>query len=350
MTGLHAALAALLDAPFDTLEVETVSDSGGEYVIEQADVIRVDELRRLLAEYPADLPVATDSTTAALIERSSAGTPEAVALRASVSDEVAARVVARAQELEADAPAPAPGPSDRAGLSEGEKSALVRYLDQYDSHDDVNEVELYAVVERILADRLAVAEQARDEAQAEAEWAGRGGPEGSERSEDDLGIAKWLSASEAARKAEHHFPADCLAEAALVVASLDGHLHAAEQEAATLRAQVAAVLGVLSETTCNGCFHDDHPCGSEACAMRDRFRDALGDPGPWVDRLKTEGGVEALEQAADALKPRPGKPCERPENCCGTAAQCDAVVPMARVAGEDWLRERARVLRDGEPT
>ena len=39
-----------------------------------------------------------------LVERSSLGTPEAKALRATVSDEHAARIVARARELERDFP------------------------------------------------------------------------------------------------------------------------------------------------------------------------------------------------------------------------------------------------------
>lgn len=41
--------------------------------------------------------------------------------------------------------------------------------------------------------------------------------------------AKWRDASEAARKSQHHFPADCLAEAALVVETLTADLAAAEQ-------------------------------------------------------------------------------------------------------------------------
>jgi hypothetical protein len=51
-----------------------------------------------------------------LIERSSLGTPEAKALRASVSDEDAARVMARVHELEAQQPSPAAeGPCSRCG-------------------------------------------------------------------------------------------------------------------------------------------------------------------------------------------------------------------------------------------
>ncbi|AIY17763.1 hypothetical protein GUY44_07045 [Pimelobacter simplex] len=156
MTGLHAALAALLDkaiaeaadrgARSERADVRCLDcglryaerqqygcgEEGRGHSYDEDDLAEADKrgrqvdldcvsvsvaaLRALLDEHPADLPVATDSTMTALVERSSFGTPEAVALRASVSDEVAARVVARAKELEADAPAPEP--SDRARLSE----------------------------------------------------------------------------------------------------------------------------------------------------------------------------------------------------------------------------------------
>lgn len=43
--------------------------------------------------------------------------------------------------------------------------------------------------------------------------------------------AKWRDASEAARKSQHHFPADCLAEAALVVEALTDELAAARADA-----------------------------------------------------------------------------------------------------------------------
>lgn len=46
---------------------------------------------------------------------------------------------------------------------------------------------------------------------------------------------KWLSASAAARKAEHHFPADCLAEAAHVARALIARAESAEAALAGLR-------------------------------------------------------------------------------------------------------------------
>lgn len=75
----------------------------------------VRELRALLAE-----PAAEDIR--AKVERSSLGTPEAQALRATVSDEHAARIVARAKELDASDPAPA------ADGGEVEVDSLVRLL------------------------------------------------------------------------------------------------------------------------------------------------------------------------------------------------------------------------------
>ncbi|KAB2809248.1 hypothetical protein F9L07_19600 [Pimelobacter simplex] len=364
MTGLHAALAALA-AKWET---EAAHPTGHSLLVQvYGNLAR--EVRALLAEHPADLPVATDSTTAvcshdellndpcgecyfdanadladapvpepsdsataALIERSSFGTPEAVALRASVSDEVAARVVARAKELEADAPAPAPEPSDRAGLSETERGEAYYREHGWGGCDGAAWDRLTSATQEgwehaaALADRLAVAEQERDE----------------------------LRASNDRYEAENQkFLRDVMDE--------QERRDAAEQEAATLRAQIAAAHDLADLWDRKADENERHRASTEHKGDRRTLKKlirhqrmfahalhaVLGDPGPWVDRLKAEGAIEALEQAADALKPRPGKPCERPENCCGTAAQCDAVVPMARVAGEGWLRERARVLRDG---
>ncbi|MFJ9313782.1 hypothetical protein ACIRN4_06275 [Pimelobacter simplex] len=266
---------------------------------------------------PAPAPEPSDSTAAALIERSSFGTPEAVALRASVSDEVAARVVARAKELEADAPAPAPEPSDRAELSETEwasiRALFIAAADEAEGEpEDVIPLDLRQEIGRILADRLAVAEQEATTLRAQVAAVG-----------NDLIEARARCADLSDYAGRHKARAD-----------------AAEQQVVAVEVLAKANQWEASE---------DRPGGVALLNPRDVLA-ALGGPGPWVDRVKAEGGVEALEQAADALKPRPGKPCERPENCCGTAAQCDAVVPMARVAGEGWLRERARVLRDGEPS
>lgn len=46
---------------------------------------------------------------------------------------------------------------------------------------------------------------------------------------------RWTAASEAARKAGHHWPADCLAEAALILPDLLDRLKAAEEELAEQR-------------------------------------------------------------------------------------------------------------------
>ncbi|KAB2806978.1 hypothetical protein F9L07_28510 [Pimelobacter simplex] len=237
-------------------------------------------------KHHAPVPEPSDSTAAALIERSSFGTPEAVALRASVSDEVAARVVARAKELEADAPAPAPEPSDRAGLSE-----------------------------------------------------------------------KWLSASDAARKAEHHFPADCLAEAALVVASLEGHLHAAEQEAAALRAQVAAVEALHRP---DGGIEGP---GAMCVACTSDFGLPSEDPVPWpCPTIAALGGSAQVvqrfkdEERCPYVATDPGttrRPRDDGWRCGHTAGSVhnhtlySADGEHVLYAGTWSLPERARVLRDG---
>lgn len=51
--------------------------------------------------------------------------------------------------------------------------------------------------------------------------------------------SKWRDASAAARKAEHHWPADCLAEAADVVDRLNAQAAEHEREVAGLRTQLA---------------------------------------------------------------------------------------------------------------
>lgn len=52
--------------------------------------------------------------------------------------------------------------------------------------------------------------------------------------------------------------------------------------------------------------------------------------------------AKALREAADELKPRSrGEACDNAEDCCGSAASCDAVRPLKRMATEAWLRDRA---------
>jgi hypothetical protein len=98
------------------------------------------ELRALLAE-----PAAEDDIRAK-VERSSLGTPEAQALRATVSDEHAARIVARAKELDTSVPAPA--------ADGGEVGALAALLGEpnqfgsvYVAHAQIRE----ALAEQVLA-------------------------------------------------------------------------------------------------------------------------------------------------------------------------------------------------------
>lgn len=358
MTGLHTALAALAD------EWSGIAERWNEHLPRTAiHRAHANRLRNLLVEHPAtlseelpecrhsfvgdgatfgpcqkcgarddnapaDLPVATDSTTAALIERSSFGTPEATALRASVSDEVAARVVARVKELEADAPAPAPEPSDRAGLSEI-RARIERYrrewlwqeADQehvarwgfhmgqmlYRLPKDGQTTDMQASIEAmiadlgILADRLAAVEQGRDEARAE--------------------FRHWSDIATDEQVARQ----------------------AAEQEAATLRAQVAAVEALAGEW--------DHEYARITATGRpplallrqhaERLRAALGDSAQVVQRIKDEAAADELEKAADEVTEDGGA-------WDVLALYVDeAGHPYALEGIRRWLRERAGRVRDG---
>ncbi|UUW88448.1 hypothetical protein [Pimelobacter simplex] len=269
---------------YDDGELAEAAERGRQLDLDCVSV-SVAKVRALLDEYPADLPVATDSTTAdvvhlapgkgsgvlgccgrtpfevprgdrittiaeestctaALIERSSFGTPEAVALRASVSDEVAARVVARARELEADVPAPEP--SDRAGLSEH------LFLSDLRRHP-IGEVRLHVggrlvsgtvagQVVRDIDDRLAVAEQER--AQAVIVSAVR--TEQRDRLRDELLPAERAraEAAEQERNEARERYADAVQHGLVVGEAWEKALdlaEAAKQEADALRAQVTAV-------------------------------------------------------------------------------------------------------------
>lgn len=234
---------------------------------------------------PADLPVATDSTTAECSTCEGAG--EVVTMVPGSTGQPVEGVV--------DCPdCPAPEPSDRAGLSETERASVCPTCTNLPgmAHDPSQDMgcawteSVITAVERILADRLAVAEQERTAQDWERELSGRA---------------------------------------------------AAEQEATTLRAQVAAVEALhtiphyCGDERSSDCFHPDPnlpgmpwPCPTLA---------ALGDPGPWVDRLKTEGAAAALEQAASAML---------------VTATANRDRSHWRAHGWTcWLRERARVLRDG---
>lgn len=84
---------------------------------------------------------------------------------------------------------------------------------------------LVAQVERLTAERDAArAEVARLRAEAEPIDPGL--------------LRKWLAASDAARASEHHFPADCLAEAIDTVQHIATRAEAAERELAALREAV----------------------------------------------------------------------------------------------------------------
>jgi hypothetical protein len=58
---------------------------------------------------------------------------------------------------------------------------------------------------------------------------------------------KWRDASKAARKLEHHWPADCLAEAADVYDNLLAERDRARSIAAALEAQLARVEALADE-------------------------------------------------------------------------------------------------------
>ena len=112
------------------------------------DWVPLDDLRAALTEpTPSELPATSNFEVAEgdprpdieeLIDRSSFGAPEAKAARASVSDEVAARVVARSKELRADAPpssepqsesklgAPGPDPEGGVDLTDEEFAAFLK--------------------------------------------------------------------------------------------------------------------------------------------------------------------------------------------------------------------------------
>lgn len=66
-----------------------------------------------------------------------------------------------------------------------------------------------------------------------------------------------------------------------------------------------------------------------------------------VERIVAErvraAKAEALREAADDLvwKKPDTCPCDHPEDCCGSAKSCDAMQPIQRLAGVDWLRDRA---------
>lgn len=86
----------------------------------------------------------------------------------------------------------------------------------------------------------------------------------------------------------------------------------AEMEAtveALIASRVAAALEgvarVLGETSCTGCFSADHHCGSEACAMRERFRGAVAEAlgGPYKP---VEPPQSAEPPARDQLVPTEG--------------------------------------------
>ncbi|GEB16686.1 hypothetical protein GUY44_07505 [Pimelobacter simplex] len=250
MTGLHAALAALADE---------LHDDNMEH-----------RLRALLDEHPADLPVATDSTTADAHVIHVTATP--VAEDVVWCDECEEWVASGAPER-----APAPEPSDRAGLSEVERTdlcatvykALNRKLGEPDQGSGTNgrrwdlAWEITSAVESDVADRLAEAERERNrQREARDRW---------------IGIAQQFQA-----KAE-----------------------AAEQEAATLRTQVAAVWSLHGKT--HWCFGGDDvndlrddkvfepgtehwPCPTVA---------ALGDSAQVVQRIKDEA-TEAAAALVDA--------------------------------------------------
>lgn len=80
----------------------------------------------------------------------------------------------------------------------------------------------------------------------------------------DPDIQRFRAAAAAARKSEHHFPADCLVEAALTVESL--------------RARLAAIegLAINAEATCTrtGDRAEDY-CEGQGCAWYAVDRDAV---------------------------------------------------------------------------
>lgn len=57
--------------------------------------------------------------------------------------------------------------------------------------------------------------------------------------------AKWTAASEAARRGEWHFPADCLAEAVLVYKALQSELVRLRADNATKDAKLANIRAAL---------------------------------------------------------------------------------------------------------
>jgi len=268
MTGLHAALAELAKRGPRGFDLNPTLPTQGRDTGWWLDYLRrlnefwMSALRALLDEHPADLPVATDSTTAALVERSSFGTPEATALRASVSDEVAARVVARVKELEADAPEP----SDRAGLSETELRDVRAAFERDRWAGEFNS--LPTAIDRVLsrrADRLAVAEQERDEARV-----------AEERSRQAAKYAHEVGL-------RHQDARD-----------------AADQKVAALRAQVEALHGKT-----HWCFGGDDVNDLRDDKVFEPGTDhwpcptlgALGDSAQVVQRIKDEAAADALEQA-----------------------------------------------------
>lgn len=244
MTGLHAALTALAE------QWET-STRGPE----EPDMYYGRMLRALLDEHPADLPVATDSTTADVVhlapgegsgvlgccgrtpfevprgDRITTIAEESTCTAALIepSDREPEKVgdgcecwvapermwtthygaVEPGSQIEFNPECPkcgtAPEPSDRAGLSESERVVVVGAVDAI-MCDYGTVADLLTAVERIVADRLAVVEQERAELQA---------------SNDRYEVEN------------QKFLRDVMDE--------QERREAAEQEAATLRAQVAAV-------------------------------------------------------------------------------------------------------------
>lgn len=206
----------------------------------------------------------------ALVERSSLGTPEAAALRATVSDERAAQIVARVKELEAAGcqcpPCPGRG-NDGHGMTHCAECCFGTGVK-----------------------------------------ADPGCPVHGEDAGEWVALSeKWLSAAEAARKAEHHFPADCLAEAAQVVQGLYGHLAAAEQEAAALREQVAAASAFMEPQWHTNPGHEYETTAAAYAAGRndliDKIRAALADPASVLAQRDAEVGAKALERLADDIEP-----------------------------------------------
>ncbi|XBB66839.1 hypothetical protein ABFU82_22445 [Nocardioides sp. WV_118_6] len=208
---------------------------------------------RPATDRPADVPVATVSTTAETRDQGLAeyldamdqagggiytadfrdGFRHALAMLTAFESDAAPDQV-RPEVREAARLAlsrrPAPEPSARAGLSQDERAVIVRAVDAIKcGYGTV--ADLLTDAERILADRLAVAEQTLNETRdAYERWKSEG------RAMHRALLDLWRSGGD-----REHMTFGGGAEAAQVVTEALARLDAAGQEAAMLRAQVAAV-------------------------------------------------------------------------------------------------------------